>query len=104
MVGTIQVGDEHFSVTNVKPANRAVVQYKPGFQSVGGLAPGQVEHCTNQVSEESPMTHEDDILFGLTIAVAVPCKQLCPNALRPQLAFLFCFERAVIPPANAIQT
>src|SRR5574342_1227613 len=104
MVSTIQIGNQHFAVVHVKPADRAIVQHEPGLQSVGSLAPGQIEHGANQVPEEATMTDKYDTLFRLTVPVAVSCQQFCPNALGAQLAYLLRFKGPVIPPAGAVQT
>ena len=74
MVSAIQIADRDFFLVNDNAADRAVAEYEPGVESVGGLTPGQVEDGTHQVHEESAVADDSDALFRLTILIPVACE------------------------------
>ncbi len=53
--------------------------------------------------EESAVADESNAMLGLSGLVTVPGQKVCPNALCPQLTFIFRLFW-LVPPAGLIQT
>ena len=60
VVGAVEVADGDVPVLDVYAGDGAVIEQEPGFQSVGGVFPGQVEDGAHQVHEEPAVADEDD--------------------------------------------
>ena len=75
MIGAIQIADTDFLLVNADAADRAVAEHEPGVESVGGMAPRQVEDGAHQVHEESAMADECNPVFRLTILIRVAREQ-----------------------------
>ena len=102
MIGAVEIADSNVFIVDIDAGDGAVVEQEPAFQSVGGVLPGQVKDGAHQMHEESAVADEGDMLFGLSLFVAVTGHQVRPDMFRAGLTFLFGLEGPV-PPAVFIQ-
>lgn len=71
MVSAIQIAEGDLCFANINPADRAVIEQEPGFESLRSMQPGQIQNDAHQMDEESTMADEDNALFGLACFIPV---------------------------------
>ena len=102
VVGAIEISNVDLVLMNFKPADRTVVENKPGAHSKGSLSPGKFEDGTHQPHEKSTMTDKRNAMDRLTFLILVTLDQVLQYLIGTRLTFLLRFERA-IPPASLIE-